>query len=44
VNRLPEPRALVDALIEELSLSSTERAALDRRAKRFENHFVTKMH
>lgn len=36
VNRLPEPRDLVDALIEELGLSSDERAALDRQARRFE--------
>lgn len=38
VNCLPEPRDLVDALIEELGLSLDERAALDRQAKRFEKH------
>jgi hypothetical protein len=38
VNCLPEPRDLVDALIEELALSLDERAALDRQAKRFEKH------
>jgi hypothetical protein len=36
VNRLPEPRDLVDALIDELGLSLEERAALDRQAKLFE--------
>jgi hypothetical protein len=38
VNRLPGPRVLVDALIEELGLSLDERAALDRQAKRFEKY------
>jgi hypothetical protein len=36
VNRLTEPRDLVDALIEELGLSLDQRAALDRQARRFE--------
>ncbi len=36
LNRLPEPRDLVDALIEELGLSLDKRAALDRQAMRFE--------
>lgn len=36
VNRLPEPRDLVDALIEELRLGLDERAALARQAKLFE--------
>jgi hypothetical protein len=36
VNCLPEPRDLVDALIDELGLGLEERAALDRQAKRFE--------
>jgi len=35
VNCLPEPRDLVDALIEELGLTLDERAALDRQAKLF---------
>jgi hypothetical protein len=38
VNRLPEPRDLVDALIEELGLSLGERAALDRQAGLFEKY------
>jgi hypothetical protein len=38
VNCLPEPRDLVDALIEELGLSLYEREALDRQAKLFERH------
>jgi hypothetical protein len=38
VNRLPEPRDLVDALIEELRLSSDERAALERQEALFEIH------
>ena len=38
VNCLPEPRDLVDALIEEFGLSLDERAALDRQAKLFEKH------
>jgi hypothetical protein len=38
VNCLPEPRDLVDSLIEELGLSLDERAALDRQAKLFEKH------
>jgi hypothetical protein len=38
VNCLPEPRDLVDALIEELGISLDERAALDRQAKLFEKH------
>ncbi|EIG63593.1 hypothetical protein [Bradyrhizobium sp. WSM1253] len=36
VNPLPEPRDLVDALIDELGLCLDERAALDRQAKLFE--------
>ena len=38
VNCLPEPRDLVDAVIEELGLSLDERAALDRQAKLFGMH------
>ncbi|MFB6448175.1 hypothetical protein [Bradyrhizobium tunisiense] len=38
VNSLPEPRDLVDALIEELGLSLDERAALDRQARLFEKY------
>jgi hypothetical protein len=38
VNRIPEPRDLVDALIEELGLSLDERAALDRQAGLFEKY------
>lgn len=38
VNRLPEPRDLVDELIEELGLSLNECAALDRQARLFEKH------
>src|SRR3984893_11721893 len=38
VNCLPEPRDIVDALIEELRLGLDERAALDRQAKLFRKH------
>jgi len=38
VNRLPEPRALVDVLIEDLKLSEEERAALERQSRLFEIH------
>jgi len=38
VNPLPEPRDLVDELIEELGLSIGERAALERQAMRFEKY------
>lgn len=38
VNCVPEPRDIVDALIEELGLSLNERAALDRQSMRFEKH------
>jgi len=38
VNRLPEPRELVDALIEDLGLGSEERAALERQRRLFEVH------
>jgi hypothetical protein len=38
VNRLPEPRDLVDSLIQELGLSVADVAALERQASRFEKY------
>jgi hypothetical protein len=38
VNRLPEPRDLVDALVQELGLTSTEVEAIERQAKLFEKY------
>ncbi|MEN3976905.1 hypothetical protein WJU21_17465 [Emcibacter sp. SYSU 3D8] len=38
VNRLPEPRELVDAIILELGLGSGEQAALERQAQLFDLH------
>ena len=38
VNRLPEPRDLVDTLIQELGLSANNVAALERQAKLFEKY------
>jgi hypothetical protein len=38
VNRLPEPRELVDALIEDLQLTSDECAALERQARLFHKY------
>jgi hypothetical protein len=37
VNRLPEPRDLVDSLVQGLGLTSAEVAAIERQAKLFEN-------
>jgi hypothetical protein len=38
VNRLPEPRDLVDSLIQELGLSAADIASLDRQASLFEKY------
>jgi hypothetical protein len=38
VNRLSEPRGLVDSLIQELGLGLDERAAIERQAKLFERY------
>lgn len=38
VNRLPEPRELVDTIIAELGLTRDERASLDRQARLFDIH------
>lgn len=38
VNRLPEPRDLVDAVIDELGLGPEERAGLERQARLFESY------
>lgn len=38
VNRLPEPRDLVDALIQELGLTTTEVEGIERQAVLFEKH------
>ena len=38
VNRLPEPRDLVDSLVQGLGLTSAEVAAIERQAKLFEKY------
>lgn len=38
VNRLPEPRELVDEIISDLGFGQSEKAALERQARLFETH------